>query len=115
MFDRSVEKTEVSGKFLFYFSSASLVFCVNSSHEQTIKFKLYCAIVMVLRINIFYMMLGYTEDPYCFSMTLGLVAEIKEIKEKSHKDDDLLLIVVAGNRHYIAPHLEDLFKLIKYS
>ena len=68
---------------------------------------------------------SYTEDPYCFSMTLGLVAEIKEIKEKSQKDDDVLLTVAAGNRHYIAPHLEyeltdkdiheDLFKLIKYS
>ncbi|XP_076914663.1 paired amphipathic helix protein Sin3-like 2 isoform X1 [Bidens hawaiensis] len=54
-----------------------------------------------------------------------LVAEIKEIKEKSQKDDDELLIIAAAKRHYIMPHLEfefadmdlheDLFKLIKYS
>ncbi|KAL8193508.1 hypothetical protein R6Q57_026643 [Mikania cordata] len=54
-----------------------------------------------------------------------LVTEIKEIKEKSLKDDDVLLSIAAGNRHTIMPNLEfeftdkdiheDLFKLIKYS
>ncbi|KAJ9540584.1 hypothetical protein OSB04_027090 [Centaurea solstitialis] len=55
----------------------------------------------------------------------SLVAEIKEIKEKSQKDDDVLLRIAAGNRHSIIPNLEfefadkdiheDLFKLIRYS
>ncbi|KAL7611565.1 hypothetical protein Lser_V15G07715 [Lactuca serriola] len=54
-----------------------------------------------------------------------LVAEIKETKEKSQKDDDVLLSIAAGNRHSVVPNLEfefndkdiheDLFKLIKYS
>ncbi|XP_024973275.1 paired amphipathic helix protein Sin3-like 2 [Cynara cardunculus var. scolymus] len=57
--------------------------------------------------------------------TKCLVAEIKEIKEKSQKDDDVLLRIAAGNRHFIMPNLEfeftdkdiheDLYKLIKYS
>nr|XP_043634301.1 paired amphipathic helix protein Sin3-like 2 isoform X2 [Erigeron canadensis] len=57
--------------------------------------------------------------------TKCLVAEIKEIKEKSQKDDDVLLSIAAGNRHYIMPNLEfnftdkdiheDVYKLIKYS
>ncbi|KAI3699768.1 hypothetical protein L2E82_44292 [Cichorium intybus] len=57
--------------------------------------------------------------------TKSLVAEIKEIKEKSQKDDDVLLTIAAGSRHYIIPNLEfeftdkdiheDLLKLIKYS
>ncbi|KAI3722352.1 hypothetical protein L2E82_33388 [Cichorium intybus] len=57
--------------------------------------------------------------------TKCLVAEIKEMKEKSQKDDDVLLSLAAGNRHSIIPNLEfefndkeihdDLFKLIKYS
>ncbi|GJZ51025.1 pyrophosphate--fructose 6-phosphate 1-phosphotransferase subunit beta [Tanacetum coccineum] len=57
--------------------------------------------------------------------TLRLVVEIKEIKEKSQKDDDVLHSVAAGSRHSIVPHLEydltdkdiheDLFKIIKYS
>nr|GFC40340.1 hypothetical protein [Tanacetum cinerariifolium] len=55
--------------------------------------------------------------------TKCLVAEIKEAKEKSQKDDDVLHSVVAGSRHSIVPHLEydlidkdiheDLFKIIK--
>ncbi|XP_022005412.1 paired amphipathic helix protein Sin3-like 2 isoform X1 [Helianthus annuus] len=54
-----------------------------------------------------------------------LVTEIKGIKEKSQKDDDVLLSIAAGNRHSIMPNLEfeftdkdiheDLFKLIKFS
>ncbi|KAI3808698.1 hypothetical protein L1987_24656 [Smallanthus sonchifolius] len=57
--------------------------------------------------------------------TKCLVTEIKEIKEKSQKDDDALLSIAAANRHSIMPNLEfeytdkdihdDLFKLIKYS
>ncbi|KAI3793967.1 hypothetical protein L1987_36591 [Smallanthus sonchifolius] len=57
--------------------------------------------------------------------TKCLLTEIKEIKEKSQKDDDVLLSIAAGNRHSIMPNLEfeftdidiheDLFKLIKYS
>ncbi|GJR38527.1 paired amphipathic helix protein Sin3-like protein 2 isoform X3 [Tanacetum coccineum] len=54
----------------------------------------------------------------------ALVAEIKETKEKSQKDDDVLYSVAARSRHSIVPHLEydltdkdihvDLFKIIKY-
>ncbi|XP_075475269.1 paired amphipathic helix protein Sin3-like 2 [Primulina tabacum] len=57
--------------------------------------------------------------------TKSLVAEIKEIKEKRQKEDDLLLSVAAGNRHSIIPDLEfdyadseiheDVYKIIKYS
>ncbi|KAK9061738.1 hypothetical protein SSX86_018921 [Deinandra increscens subsp. villosa] len=57
--------------------------------------------------------------------TKCLVTEIKEIKEKSQKDDDVLLSIAAGNRHSVMSNLEfefiekdiheDLFKLIKYS
>lgn len=53
------------------------------------------------------------------------MAEIKEIKEKNQKDDDLLLSIAAGSRHHIVPNLEfeftdkdiheDLLKLIKFS
>nr|GEV21466.1 paired amphipathic helix protein Sin3-like 2 isoform X1 [Tanacetum cinerariifolium] len=53
-----------------------------------------------------------------------LVAAIKETKEKSQKDDDMLYSVAARSRHSILPHLEydltdkdiheDLFKIIKY-
>ncbi|KAK2998671.1 hypothetical protein RJ639_022795, partial [Escallonia herrerae] len=54
-----------------------------------------------------------------------LVAEIKEIKEKQQKEDNVLLAIAAGSRHLISPNLEfeysdidvheDLYKLIKYS
>ncbi|KAL3526003.1 hypothetical protein ACH5RR_014375 [Cinchona calisaya] len=57
--------------------------------------------------------------------TKSLVAEIKEVKEKRQKEDDVLLSIAAGSRHPIAPNLEfeyadteiheDLYKLIKYS
>ncbi|PWA46416.1 histone deacetylase interacting domain, Sin3 [Artemisia annua] len=57
--------------------------------------------------------------------TKSLVAEIKEIKESSQKDEDLLHSIASGSRHYIMPNLEfeftdddiheDTFKLIKYS
>ncbi|KAM0058174.1 putative transcription regulator Others family [Helianthus debilis subsp. tardiflorus] len=57
--------------------------------------------------------------------TKSLVAEIKERKEKTQKDNNLLLSIAAGSRHYITPNLEfefidndihqDVFKLIKYS
>ncbi|XP_076894723.1 paired amphipathic helix protein Sin3-like 2 [Bidens hawaiensis] len=57
--------------------------------------------------------------------TKSLVAEIKEIKGKSQKDEDLLHSISAGSRHLISPNLEfkytdsdiheDAFKLIKYS
>lgn len=53
------------------------------------------------------------------------MAEIKEIKEKSQKDDDVVLSVAAGNRHSIIPNLEfeftdtniheDVFKIVKFS
>nr|GEX95440.1 paired amphipathic helix protein Sin3-like 2 isoform X3 [Tanacetum cinerariifolium] len=56
--------------------------------------------------------------------TKCLVAKIKERKEKSQKDDDVLYSVAVGSRHSIVPHLEydltdkdihkDLFKIIKY-
>ncbi|KAJ9564361.1 hypothetical protein OSB04_000327 [Centaurea solstitialis] len=60
------------------------------------------------------------------SLDHPLVTEIKEIKEKGQKDDDVLLLsIAAGSRHYIVPNLEfeftdkdiheDLLKLIKYS
>ncbi|XP_059670241.1 paired amphipathic helix protein Sin3-like 2 isoform X2 [Cornus florida] len=57
--------------------------------------------------------------------TKSLASEIKEIKEKKQKEDDVLLAAVAGSRHYIAPDFEfeysdpdihdDLYKLINYS
>lgn len=60
----------------------------------------------------------------CYSWT-ALVAEIKEIKEKRQKEDDLLLIIAAGSRHAIIPNMEfeymdpevheDVFRIIKYS
>ncbi|KAG4128480.1 hypothetical protein ERO13_D09G023200v2 [Gossypium hirsutum] len=55
----------------------------------------------------------------------SLVAEIKELKEKNQKEDDVLMASVAGHRQPPAPHLEyeyvdvniheDLYKLIEYS
>ena len=55
----------------------------------------------------------------------ALVAEIKELKEKNQKEDDVLVASVAGHRQPLAPHLEyeyldvdiheDLYKLIEYS
>ncbi|KAG4151231.1 hypothetical protein ERO13_D04G052000v2 [Gossypium hirsutum] len=55
----------------------------------------------------------------------SLVAEIKELKEKNQKEDDVLVASVAGHRQPLAPHLnyeyldvdihEDLYKLIEYS
>ncbi|KAH7846362.1 hypothetical protein Vadar_013012 [Vaccinium darrowii] len=55
----------------------------------------------------------------------SLVAEIKEIKERTQKADDVVLAIAAGSRHPIIPHQEfdysdtviheDLRKLIKYS
>ncbi|KAI3954048.1 hypothetical protein MKW98_017872 [Papaver atlanticum] len=57
--------------------------------------------------------------------TKALIAEIKEINEKKHKEDDVLLAIAAGNRRPIIPNLEfeysdpdvheDLYQLIKYS
>ncbi|KAL2505092.1 Paired amphipathic helix protein Sin3-like 2 [Abeliophyllum distichum] len=57
--------------------------------------------------------------------TKSLTAEIKEIKEKMQKEDDVLLSIAAGSRHSIVPYLEfeyadaeihdDIYKLIKYS
>ncbi|KAK9272549.1 hypothetical protein L1049_002922 [Liquidambar formosana] len=57
--------------------------------------------------------------------TKSLLAEIKEIKEKKQKEDDVLLATAAGNRRPIIPNLEfeysvldiheDLFKLVQYS
>lgn len=53
------------------------------------------------------------------------MAEIKEIKEKTQKVDDVVLAIAAGSRHPIIPCQEfdypdndiheDLYKLIKYS
>lgn len=58
-------------------------------------------------------------------MKLALLSEIKEISEKKHKEDDVLLAIAAGNRRPILPNLEfeyldtdiheDLYQLIKYS
>ncbi|KAF6159836.1 hypothetical protein GIB67_032920 [Kingdonia uniflora] len=55
----------------------------------------------------------------------ALLTEIKEINDKKHKEDDVLLAIAAGNRRPIIPHLEfeysdsdiheDLYQLIKYS
>ncbi|OMO52741.1 Paired amphipathic helix [Corchorus olitorius] len=55
----------------------------------------------------------------------SLVAEIKELKEKNQKEDDVLVASVAGHRQPLAPHVEyeyldvdiheDLYKLIEYS
>ncbi|KAK8710215.1 hypothetical protein V6N13_145550 [Hibiscus sabdariffa] len=55
----------------------------------------------------------------------SLLAEIKELKEKNQKEDDVLMASVAGHRQPLAPHLvceyldvnihEDLYKLIEYS
>lgn len=55
----------------------------------------------------------------------ALVTEIKEIKEKRQKEDDVLLYVASGSRHSIIPDLEfefsdaeiheDVYKIIKYS
>lgn len=55
----------------------------------------------------------------------ALLTEIKEISEKKHKEDDVLLAIAAGNRRPILPNLEfeyidpdiheDLYRLIKYS
>ncbi|XP_019452911.1 PREDICTED: paired amphipathic helix protein Sin3-like 2 isoform X4 [Lupinus angustifolius] len=55
----------------------------------------------------------------------SLVAEIKEIKEKQQKEDDILQSIAAGNKQPLIPHLEfeysdtsiheDLYKLIQYS
>ncbi|KAI3452368.1 hypothetical protein Pfo_009033 [Paulownia fortunei] len=57
--------------------------------------------------------------------TKSLVAEIKEIKEKRQKEDDVLLSIAAGSRHSIIPNMEfeyadtevheDVFRIIKYS
>ncbi|GAB4839893.1 hypothetical protein Ancab_020602 [Ancistrocladus abbreviatus] len=57
--------------------------------------------------------------------TKALLAEIKEISEQQHKEDDLLLAIAAGSRRPAAPHMEfeypdadiheDLYQLIKYS
>ncbi|XP_061360798.1 paired amphipathic helix protein Sin3-like 4 isoform X1 [Gastrolobium bilobum] len=55
----------------------------------------------------------------------ALLAEIKEISEKKRKEDDVQLVIAAGNRRSILPNLEfkypdpdiheDLYHLIKYS
>uniref|UniRef100_A0A2P2MR97 Paired amphipathic helix protein Sin3-like 2 n=1 Tax=Rhizophora mucronata TaxID=61149 RepID=A0A2P2MR97_RHIMU len=54
-----------------------------------------------------------------------LVAEIKELKDKKQKEDDILLAFAAGNRQPVVPHMEyeysdfniheDLYKLVQYS
>uniref|UniRef100_A0A1J3GR05 Paired amphipathic helix protein Sin3-like 2 n=2 Tax=Noccaea caerulescens TaxID=107243 RepID=A0A1J3GR05_NOCCA len=55
----------------------------------------------------------------------ALVSEIKDLKDKSQKEDDVLLSISAGYRQPIIPHLEyeyfdrtiheDLFKLVQFS
>ena len=60
-----------------------------------------------------------------FIFGTALLAEIKEISEKKHKEDDVLLAIAAGNRRHIIPNMEfeypdpeiheDLYQLIKYS
>lgn len=53
------------------------------------------------------------------------MTEIKEIKEKQQKEDDIVQSIAAGNKHPLMPHLEfeysdtgiheDLYKLVRYS
>lgn len=53
------------------------------------------------------------------------MAEIKEIKEKRQKEDNVLISIAAGNKHTITPDLEfeypdteihdDIYKIIQYS
>lgn len=55
----------------------------------------------------------------------ALLQEIKDMKEKKSKEDDMLLAIAAGNRRPLIPHLkydypdpaiyEDLYNIIKYS
>lgn len=55
----------------------------------------------------------------------SLLAEIKELKERKQREDDVVLSIAAGNRQILSPNLEfeysdtnlhdDLYKLIKYS
>ncbi|KAG4395714.1 hypothetical protein GLYMA_19G016300v4 [Glycine max] len=57
--------------------------------------------------------------------TKSLVTEIKEIKEKQQKEDDIIQSIAAGNKQPLIPHLEfeysdvgiheDLYKLVRYS
>ncbi|CAJ2665561.1 unnamed protein product [Trifolium pratense] len=57
--------------------------------------------------------------------TKSLVTEIKEIKEKQQKEDDIVQSISAGAKHPLIPHLEfdfsdaeiheDLYKLVRYS
>ncbi|CAA2958732.1 paired amphipathic helix Sin3-like 2 isoform X1 [Olea europaea subsp. europaea] len=57
--------------------------------------------------------------------TKSLVAEIKDVKEKNQKEDDVLISIAAGSRHFISPNLEfqyadvdvheDVYKIVKYS
>ncbi|CAA0828461.1 Paired amphipathic helix protein Sin3-like 2 [Striga hermonthica] len=57
--------------------------------------------------------------------TKSLVAEIKELKDKRQKEDDVLLSIAAGSRHSVITDVEfeyanaevheDIFKIIKYS
>lgn len=59
------------------------------------------------------------------SLSAALLAEIKELKEKKQREDDVVLSIAAGNRQILSPNLEfeysdtnlhdDLYKLIKYS
>ena len=54
-----------------------------------------------------------------------MVTEIKEIKEKQQKEDDIIQSIAAGNKQPLIPHLEfeysdvgiheDLYKLVRYS
>lgn len=60
-----------------------------------------------------------------FYLIPALVTEIKDLKEKSQEEDDVLLSVAAGHRQPIIPHFEyeyldrtiheDLFKLVQFS
>lgn len=55
----------------------------------------------------------------------ALVAEIKELKDKTQQEDNVLISIAAGCKHHISPNLvfdyadkgihEDYYKLIKYS
>ncbi|XP_038715705.1 paired amphipathic helix protein Sin3-like 2 isoform X2 [Tripterygium wilfordii] len=55
----------------------------------------------------------------------SLVTEIKELKEKLQKEDDVILAFAAGNKQHLVPHFEyeysdvsiheDLYKLVQYS
>ncbi|CAA2967038.1 paired amphipathic helix Sin3-like 2 isoform X2 [Olea europaea subsp. europaea] len=57
--------------------------------------------------------------------TKSLVADIKDVKEKKQKEDDIIVSIASRSRHFVSPNLEfqysdvdvheDVYKIIKYS